>query len=90
MVFFLLLCEKIPVRGDFFSIAVTTAICKDKIPSSSEPEIISKELENSHLSPFSVNLTDILKLSPNIVGMLSLNIGKDRYLSARGNSQSCS
>ena len=61
MVFFLLVCETIPVGGDFFFIPITTAICKNKIPPSSEPEIISKELENSHLSSFSVNLTDISK-----------------------------
>ena len=46
----------------FFFISNITAICKNKIPSSSEPEMISKELENSHLSSFSVNLTDILKI----------------------------
>ena len=62
MVFFLLVCEKIPVHDDFFFIPVTTAICKNKLPPSSEPEIISKELENSHLSSFSVNLTDIFKI----------------------------
>ena len=66
----LLVCEKIPVRNAFFYshsfffffTPNTTAICKDKIPPSSEPEIISKELENSHLSSFSVNLTDIFKI----------------------------
>ena len=69
MVFFLLVCEKIPVRyvffyihSFFFFIPNTIAICKNKIPPSSEPEIISKELENSHLSSFSVNLTDIFKI----------------------------
>ena len=61
MVFFLLVYEKIPVHDDFFFIPVTTAICKNKLPPSSEPEIISKELENSHRSSFSVNLTDIFK-----------------------------
>ena len=40
----------------------TTTICKNKILPSSEPEIISKELENSHLSSLSVNLTDIFKI----------------------------
>ena len=45
-----------------FFIPNTTAICKNKIPPSSEPEIISKELENLHLSSFSVNLTDIFKI----------------------------
>ena len=62
MVFFFLVCETIPVSDDFFFIPITTAICKNKIPPSSEPEIISKELENSHLSSFSVNLTDIFKI----------------------------
>ena len=68
MVFFLLVCEKIPVRyvffyihSFFFFIPNTIAICKNKIPPSSEPEIISKELENSHLSSFNVNLTDIFQ-----------------------------
>ena len=46
----------------FFFISNITAICKNKIHSSSEPEMISKELENSHLSSFSVNLTDIFKI----------------------------
>ena len=99
MVFFRLVCEKIPVHDGFFYshpffclffIPNTTAICKNKIRPSSEPKIISKELENSHLSSFSVNLTGILELSPNIVGMLSLNIVKNGYLSASGNPQSCS
>ena len=45
----------------FFLIPNITAISKNKIPPSSEPEMISKELENSHLSSFSVNLTDIFK-----------------------------
>ena len=38
-----------------FFIPNKTAICKNKIPSSSEPQ-------NSHLSSFSVNLTDIFKI----------------------------
>ena len=46
----------------FFFIQNITTICKNKIPPSSEPEMISKELENSHLSSFSVNLTDIFKI----------------------------
>ena len=47
----------------FFSlIPNTTGICKYKMPPSSEPEMISKELENSHLSSFSVNLTNIFKI----------------------------
>ena len=46
----------------FFFIPNITAICKNKIPPSSEPEVISKELENSHLSFFSVNLTDIFNM----------------------------
>ena len=72
MVFFLLVCEKIPVHDGFFYshpfffclyfIPNTTAICKNKIRPSSEPKIISKKLENSHLSSFSVNLTDIFKI----------------------------
>ena len=50
------------------------------MPPSSEPEMILKELKSSHLSSFSVNLTDIFKLSPNIVGKLSPNIVKKCYL----------
>ena len=47
----------------FFSlIPNTTGICKYKMPPSSEPEIISKELQNSHLISFSVNLIDIFKI----------------------------
>ena len=46
----------------FFFIPNITAICKNKIPPSSEPEMMSKELENSHRSSFSVNLTDIFKI----------------------------
>ena len=40
-----------------------TAICKNKIPSSSESEMILKELESSQLSSFSVNLTDIFEVT---------------------------
>ena len=68
MVFFLLVCKKVPVPDAFFYshsflffIPKTTAIAKKKILPSSESEMISKELENSHLSYFSVNLTDIFK-----------------------------
>ena len=47
----------------FFSlIPNTTVICKYKMPPSSEPEIISKELQNSHFSSFSMNLIDIFKI----------------------------
>ena len=42
--------------------------------------MILKELKSSHLSSFSVNLIDIFKLSPNIVGKLSPNIVKKCYL----------
>ena len=35
---------------------------QNKIPPSSQPEMISKELESSHLSFLSVNLTDIFKI----------------------------
>ena len=45
-----------------FFIPNIIAICKNKIPSSSEPEMIPKELENYHLSSFSVYLTDIFKI----------------------------
>ena len=45
----------------FFFIPNITPICKNKIPPSSGPKMISRELENSHLSSFSVNLTDIFK-----------------------------
>ena len=40
-----------------------TAICKNKIPPSSESETILKEVESSQLSSFSVNLTDIFKVA---------------------------
>ena len=46
----------------FIFIPNITAICKNKIPLSSESETISKELESSHLSSFSVNLTHIFKI----------------------------
>ena len=49
----------------FFFIPNITAICKNKIPTSPEREMISKELENSHLNYFSVNLftlTDNFKI----------------------------
>ena len=39
-----------------------TAICKNKTPRSRKFEMISKELESSHLSSFSVNLADIFKI----------------------------
>ena len=76
----------------FFFISNITAICENKIPPSSESAMISKELENSNLSYFSANLTDIFffKLSPNIVGKLSPNIIKNCYLSFSGNPQSFS
>ena len=45
-----------------FFIPNITAICKNEMPPFSEPEMISKELENLHLSFFSVNLTDIFKI----------------------------
>ena len=43
-----------------------TAICKNKIPPSSESEMILKEFESSQLSSFSVNLTDIFKVNSQI------------------------
>ena len=95
MVFFLLACEKIPVPDVFFCdhslffIPNITAICRNKIPPSSEPEMISKELENSHLSYFSVNVIDIFRIIENYVGKLSPSI-KKLYLSPSGNQQSCS
>ena len=46
----------------FFFVPNITAICKNKMPPSSESEMILKELENSHLSYCSVNLTDIFKI----------------------------
>ena len=67
MVFFLV-CKKIPVPDvffyfhSFFFIPNITVICKNKIPPSSGPEMIPKELENLHLNSFSVNLTDIFKI----------------------------
>ena len=39
-----------------------TAICKNKTPRSREFEMISKELESSHLSSFSVKLADIFEI----------------------------
>ena len=59
MVFFLLVCEKIPVPDVFF---YSHSFFLNKIPPSSEPEMISKELEITYLSSFSVNLTDIFKI----------------------------
>ena len=75
----LLVCEKIPVPDvfiysysfflSFVFIPNITAICKNKIPPSSELEMISKELENSHLISFSVNLSSesYLQISSKIV-----------------------
>ena len=69
MEFCLLVCVKILVldaffysHSFFFFIPNITAICKIKIPPSSKSAMISKELENSCLSSFSVNLTDISKI----------------------------
>ena len=70
MVFFPFACEKVPVPDVFFYshsfffffIPSITAISKNKTPPSTESEMISKELENSHVSSFSVNLTDIFKI----------------------------
>ena len=70
MVFFLLVCEKVPVPDVFFYshsfffffIPNITTIGKNKIFPSSEPEMISKELEKSHLNSFSMNLTDVVKI----------------------------
>ena len=72
MVFFLIVCEKILVPDVFFYshsfvflfffIPSITAISKNKIPPSSESEMKLKELENSHVSSFSVNVTDIFKI----------------------------
>ena len=77
MVFFILVCKKNPIPDVFFYshyyyyfyyyyycyyfIPNIIAICKNNT-SSSEPEMISKELENSHVSSFNVNLTDIFKM----------------------------
>ena len=95
MVFFLLVCGKIPVPGVFFQyrsffvflILNVTAICKNKIPPSSEPEMISKELDNSHLSSLSVHLRDIFKIIPKYRRKV---ISKNRCSSPSGNPQSCS
>ena len=65
MVFFLLLCEKKSSTRSFILISFLffiwniTAICKNKITTYSEPELILKELESSQLSSFTLNLTDI-------------------------------
>ena len=48
-----------------------TAICKNKITPSSESKMILKELESSHLSSFSVNLTGIFKLFKNYLQISS-------------------
>ena len=54
--------------------------------SSSESDVISKELQNLDLIYYNVNLmTEFLKLSSNIVGKLSPNIVKYRHLSPCGN-----
>ena len=45
-----------------FSFALILFFFFNKIPPSSEPEMISKELEITYLSSFSVNLTDIFKI----------------------------
>ena len=67
MVFFLHVCEKIPVPdvflfSFFFFVSNITTIWKNKIPPFSESEMISEELESSHLSSFGVNLTNIFKI----------------------------
>ena len=67
-----------------------TAICPNKVPLFTESEMISKNLESSHLSSFSVNPQVFLKLSPNIVGKLSPNIVKNCQLLSSEDPQSCS
>ena len=67
MVFLFVVCEKIPVCNVFFYLMFsfipnTMAIYKNKILPSSEPEIVSKEFENSHLNSFNVNLRDVFKI----------------------------
>ena len=46
-----------------FFISNITTICKNKITPSSQSEMILKERESSHLSFFTVNLTDICKVA---------------------------
>ena len=46
-----------------FFISSITVMCKNKITPSSEFEMTLKELESSHLSSFTVNLTDITKVT---------------------------
>ena len=46
-----------------FLISNITVMCKNKITPSSEFEMTLKELESSHLSSFTVNLTDITKVT---------------------------
>ena len=46
-----------------FFISNITVMCKNKITPSSEFEMTLKELESSHLSSFTVNLTDITKVT---------------------------
>ena len=67
-----------------------TAICKNKIPLSSESEMILKELESLHLSSFSVNLTDIFKVTSKYRRKKSPNIVKNCYLSPSGDPKSYS
>ena len=55
----------------FFFVPNITAICKNKMPPSSESEMILKELENSHLSYYSVNLTDIFKIIDKYCGKVT-------------------
>ena len=52
--------------------------------------MILKELESLHLSSFSVNLTDIFKVTAKYRQKLSPNIVKNCYLSPSGDPQSCS
>ena len=49
--------------------------------------MILKELESSHLSFFSVNLTDIFKVTCKYRRKLSTNIVRNCYLSTSGDPQ---
>ena len=69
MVFFLLVCEEIPVSDVFFTLILFflfhskhNRYLQKQNTVISKPEMIPKELENSHLSSFSVYLTDIFKI----------------------------
>ena len=60
------------------------------MPPSSEPEMISKELESSHLLSFSVNLTNTFEIIAKFSRTILSNYLQKSYLSPSGDPQSCS